>query len=693
MRIRWPFALAVAIPASLVACKDSEPQHLDVSVEWSEEHQTIDGFGASSAFFGGTISEELADQLFDAKKGIGLSLLRVMIGIPDDTKSDGSEPTENAKPVATAPELNTAQQALSRGAKVWATSWTPPPIWKTTNNKNGSGDGYKTNTLKPEHYQDYANYLADFVDLMSKNNVPIVALSPANEPDYIASWDGAQWSGDELAKFVGENLGPTFRSRCPNTEIVTPDTASWPNLDKYVPQLMSKAKDYVPIIATHPYTNGSDPVDLHYSKPRDNGKRFWETEWSQENMKGDTPDPTMTSAIDMMNHMHDHLAVANMNAWNWWAIYISPDGLASADEKKVRQNPAFIQPDSKMDKSYMFKRAWAFSHWSKFVRPGFKRIGATDHPNPGVLIEAYKGGSSYIALTAINTSNSVVTQKFTIVDAPSLGTLTAWVTTDSDDLAAKGTVNSGNETFSYDLPPRSVVTFINWDPTKETPNQGTLPVVKADAGTDARTSSGGLDCENAMVPNNLENGGVTDFSDWASQKWGNTSGLWGYMYSYKGNKGSTMGAGIDASAKSLHITGSVTSGDYGGTGISFGVCTTVKSFSQVQFTLSGSSPGCDLELQLKTFNQTPTTGNPAGGCLQDAAEGCYNYPVVKKVAVPTSDTQTVTANLADFSSWSDENAGQIIGIQWQWTGNSELDPDSGVGCPIDATISNVKFVQ
>jgi glucuronoarabinoxylan endo-1,4-beta-xylanase len=685
MRIRWPFALAVAIPASLVACKDSEPQHLDVTVDWSEEHQTIDGFGASSAFFGGNISEEMADQLFDAKKGIGLSLLRVMVGLPDDVKSDGSEPTENAKAEATAPELNTAQQAYARGAKVWATAWTPPPIWKTTNNKNGSGDGYKTNSLKSENYQAYADYLAKFVEYMDQNRVPIIALSPANEPDYIASWDGAQWSGDELATFVAENLGPTFKSRCPKTEIVTPDTASWPNLDKYVPQLMSKAKDYVPIIATHPYTNGSDPVDLHYSKPRDNGKRFWETEWSQENMKGDTPDPTMTSAIDMMNHMHDHLAVANMNAWNWWAIYISPDGLTSGDEKKVRQNPAFIQPDKNMDKSYMFKRAWAFAHWSKFVRPGFKRIGATDHPNPGVLIEAYKDGSSHIALTAINTGNSAVTQKFTIADAPSLGTLTAWVTTDSDDLAAKGTVD-GSATFSYDLPPKSVVTFINWDPSKETPNQGDLPVVKADAGSDAQPSSA---CDNPMVPNNLENGGVTDFSDYTSQKWGNTSGLWGYKYSYAG-KNSTMGVDIDAAAKKMHVTGSVVSGDYGGAGISFGVCTTVDSFSQVQFTLSGSSPGCDLELQIKTYDQTPSGSTP-GGCVQDNGS-CYNYPVKKRVAVPTSDTQTITAALADFSSWSKENAVQVVGVQWQWTGNSELDPDSGVGCPVDVTISNVKFL-
>ena len=687
MRIRWPFALAVAIPASLATCKSDSEQHLDVTVDWSNTEQTIDGFGASSAFFGGTLGEEIADQLFDAKKGIGLSLLRIMIGVPDDTKSDGSEPTDNAKPVATAPEMTTAQQARSRGAKVWATAWTPPPIWKTTNNKNGSGDGYKSNKLDPSHYQDYANYLSDFVELMAKNNVPLAALSPANEPDYVASWDGAQWTGDELAMFVAESLGPTFKSRSYSTEIVTPDTASWPNLDKYVAPLMAKAKEYVPIVATHPYTNGSDPIDLHYSKPRDNGKRFWETEWSQENVKGDTPDPTMTSAVDMMKHIHDHLTVANMNAWNWWAVYITPDGLESADTQKVRQNPALIQPDKNMDRSYMFKRGWALAHWSKFVRPGFQRIGATDHPNPGVLIEAYKDSNSHIALTAINTSGIALTQKFMITGA-SFGTLTPWVTSPADDLEAKGTID-GADTFTYDLPAQSVVTFVNWDAKKETPNQGQLPIVKSDAGTNAKA---GLDCSNALVPNNLQSGGVTDFSDWKSSKWGDTNGLWGYKYSYNGTTGSTMTADVDAAAKNLHVTGSVVSGDYGGTGLSFGVCTTVASFTQIQFTLSGSFPGCDMELQIKTYDQQPVSQSPAGGCLQDAAESCYNFPVKKKVAASTAEGQTATALLSDFSNWSSANAGQVVGIQWQWTANSALKPDAGVGCPIDVTISDIKFV-
>jgi glucuronoarabinoxylan endo-1,4-beta-xylanase len=690
MRIRWPFVLAVAIPASLAACKSDSEQHLDVTVDWSDVQQTIDGFGASSAFFGDSISDEVAEQLFDAQKGIGLSLLRVMIGVPDDTRSDGSEPTDSPNPVATAPELTTAQQARSRGAKVWATAWTPPPIWKTTNNKNGSGDGYPSNKLDPSHYQHYADYLANFVDLMGQNGVPLVAVSPANEPDYTASWDGAQWTGDELATFIGENLGPTFQRRCPATEIVSPDTASWPNLDKYVTPLMAKAKDYVPIIATHPYSNGNDPVDLHYSKPRANGKRFWETEWSQENKDGDTPDPSMTSAIDLMKHMHDHLAVANMNAWNWWALTITADALTSADPNKVRQNPALIQPDKEMGKSYMFKRGWAFAHWSRFVRPGFRRVGATDHPNPGVLIEAYRDDSSHIVLTAINTTGNTVTQKF-LVTGGSFGTLVPWVTSPADDLVAKASIEAA-DSFTFDLPAQSVVTFVNWDATKETPNQGSLPIVKADAGTDAKASTGGLDCSNAIVPNNLGNGGVTDFSDWTSSKWGDTNTLWGYKYSYQGSKGSTMSATVDATAKSLHVTGAVMSGDYAGTGLSFGVCATVTSFSQIQFTLSGTSPGCDLELQIKTFDQQPITQSPAGGCLQDASAGCYNFPVKKRVAVPSADASTVTALLSDFSSWSDANAAQVVGLQWQWTTNDALDPDAGAGCPIDVTITNIKFL-
>jgi glucuronoarabinoxylan endo-1,4-beta-xylanase len=695
MRTLWPLALTVAVSTSLAACKSDK--HLDVIVTWSETYQTIDGFGAASVFFGGNITEDVADQLFDPKKGIGLSLLRTQIGHPADTdQSTGAEPTDgSANPVATAPELTTAQQALARGAKVWATAWTPPPIWKTTNNMNGSqkdpdaGAVFSSNKLDPSHYQDYADYLADYVDFMAKNGVPLIGLSAANEPDYTATWENAQWSPDELASFIINNLGPTFEKRCRSVKIVAPDTADWPSVDKYITPLLNdpNGKNYLGIVATHPYQNSSAKIDLGYSKPAQNGKPFWQAEWSQENMKGDTPDPTMTSAINMMQKMHDHMVISNMNAWNWWAIYISADSIQKYSTN-TRQNPAFIQPDATYGDPYMFKRGYAFGHWSKFVRPGFKRIGATDHPTGGVLIEAYRDESNHLVLTAINANSGPVTQNF-LIEGASFGKLTPWVTSPDDSLAAK-TPFDGGSSFTFDLPAKSVVTFVNWDATTETPGLTLPPPV--DGGVDARPGSS---CDNAMVPNNLVPGGVTDFTDWsaASTKWGDPQGLSGYVYPYHGPmQGSATSASVDDTAKALHASGTVMPGDYCGTGLSFLACTTVVSFSALEFTLSGQplGAGCEMELQVKTFDQQPVNQNPAGGCYQDAGTSCYNFPTLKQVAFPTADPTTVVVPLDSIANWSPENAAQVVGLQWQFTAPG-LDPDAGVGCPFDVYITNIRF--
>ena len=99
-----------------------------------------------------------------------------------------------------------------------------------------------------------------------------------------------------------------------------------------------------------------------------------------------------------------------------------------------------------------------------------------------------------------------------------------------------------------------------------------------------------------------------------------------------------------------------------------------------------------MELQIKTFDQQPVTQNPAGGCYQDAGVECYQFPVKKQVAVPSDETTTVVVELDDVSNWSEENANQVIGLQWQWTGNSDLNPESD-GCPIDVDISDIKFLE
>ena len=687
--------MVVGLSTSLAAC--GSKSH-DVTVNWSDTRQTIDGFGASSAFFGQNLTTDQADQLFDPKKGIGISLLRTMIGVPADTMSDGTEPTTGANPVPTAPELTTAQQAAVRGCQVWAAAWTPPPIWKTTDSKYGSqstdgGIDFPTNTLQTAHYQDYANYLAQYVDLLAAASPPVKVLgvSPANEPDYVATWDNAQWTGDELTNFIGQFMGPTFMSKYGSAvTIIAPETAGCPNCDKYIPNILADtaASAAVSIMATHDY--GSNIGG--YDKPQKAGKSFWETEWSQENAQGDTPDPSMASALVMAQRMHGDLVTSGLNAWNWWAIYITEDGL----NDNTRLNPAFMQPDASKGAPYMFKRGYAFGNWSKFVRPGFQRLNASDNPNDGVFTEAYRDGANHLAIIAINTNKTTVSQKF-IVTGNTLSSLTPWVTSPdpNDNLVAKSPITLTNGDFTYTLPAQSVVTFVSWDANTETPGLTTTP--GTDAGVDTpQIATCELNCSAPVTPNNGTSGGVTDFSDWSTTtgKWGNPQGLYGAIYGYGGpTSTSSISASVDATQKDLHGVGVVAGGGYGGMGLSYCACSTVTAFTQVSFTVAGSWPGCDLQMQIKTFDQTPTSQNPMGGC---DAGSCYNYPALLTVAPPSSVPMTVTVPLGSFSNWSETSAAEVVGLQWQWTSRSSSPADGGVdaspSCPIDATITNIKFL-
>ena len=674
MKTASSLILVIAVSASVAAC--SSKSH-DVTVSWSDVRQTIDGFGASSAFFGQNLTDDQADQLFDPKKGIGLSLLRTMIGIPADTQSDGSEPATGAAPLPTAPEITTAQQAMVRGCQIWAAAWTPPPIWKTTNSKYGSGTDaagnvFATNKLDPSHYPDFASYLGQYVDVLAAADppVPVMGVSPVNEPDYTATWDNAQWTADELTTFISQHMAPTFAQKYPNVKIIAPETANIRGGEKYITAILADpgAASAVSVMAVHGYGTSIG----NYKTPQRAGKAFWETEWSQENAKGDTPDPSMDSALVMAQRMHSDLVISEVTGWSWWAIYITQDGL----NDNTRLNPAFMQPDATMGAPYMFKRGYAFGNWSKFVRPGFQRLGASDNPNGGVYTEAYRD-ATHLAIIAVNANKSPVNQKF-IVNGNTIETLTPWVTSPDDNLAAGEAVTPMAGEFTYQLPAQSVVTFVNWDANTETPGLTTGP--GADGGTDVpKIATCQLDCAAAVVPDNLASGGVTDFSDWnnATGKWGSTRGLYGAIYGYAGPQ-STLSAGVDTTNKDLHGTGMV--------------CSTVASFTQVQFTVSGSWPGCDLQMQIKTFDETPTSQNPPGGC---AAASCYNYPVVVQVASPSPTPVTVTVPLSSFSNWSPTIAAEVVGLQWQWTysgANITDGVDASAGCPVDATVTNIKFL-
>ena len=424
-----------------------EPAPGDVVVTWTEKHQTIRGFGAAAVFWGANIPQAQADFFFSQPKGLGLSLLRV----------SAKSYNENNGTITTVPtycpELETAKKAQALGARVWASSWTPPPAWKT----NGAQNAKPSARLQSAHYADFAASLATFAASMAAEGVPLLGVSPQNEPDYESDWEGCLWSPEEMTTFVRDHLGPQLAAKSPTTKVIAPDTAGWGAMPGYASALLTDAtaKDYVLAIATHPYGSG----DLTYAVPGQNGKDFWETEVSQEHSPVDTPDPSMTSAITMLRMIHDHMTIANMTGWHWWALVDTDNPIADA----MRQNPALIQA------GVTFKRAFALGNFAKFVRPGMSRISATSSPATDILVSAYRDDTR-LSVVAINASGQAHQQKF-IVDGSTIGQIVPWVTSDALSLAKQSTI-AATDNFSYELPAKSVVTFVNWAADSESGSGG-----------------------------------------------------------------------------------------------------------------------------------------------------------------------------------------------------------------------------
>jgi len=414
-----------------------------VTIDADQLHQVMDGFGASSAFFSESIKAKDAEFLFSESTGIGLSLLRVRINHENGNTTD----------------LDTALKAHAWGAKIWAAPWTPPIEWKTNGILEAHVEGEEDGRLIPANYGDFATYLADFAEYMAEEGVPLTAITPQNEPDWPSEWPGCLYTPEELLTFIRDHLGPTFEARgLDDILIFAPDTAHLKNLPDFADALVADeaAMGYLDGISTHPYSQSGDVFDTSWSVPRDNGLLFWQSEISWERFfedplpAMDTPDPGMKTALWMGKLMHEHITKLQVNAWSYWNLVAVTD-----DYDNDRQNPALIQD------GVIFKRAYVLGNFSKFVRPGATRIEATAEPAAGVFVSAYKMDER-VVVVAINDNASTSSQTFSLSGAlayPIVDTV-PWVTSDTLALEAQAALTMTEGAFAYDLPAKSVTSFV-----------------------------------------------------------------------------------------------------------------------------------------------------------------------------------------------------------------------------------------
>jgi hypothetical protein len=114
------------------------------------------------------------------------------------------------------------------------------------------------------------------------------------------------------------------------------------------------------------------------------------------------------------------------------------------------------------------KRMYVLGQWSRFVRPGYYRIGASNTGN--ALISAYNDtNSGNFAIVAVNTNISRdINQTFNLTNFTA-GSVTPWLTTSNLSLVSTNAVTVSNSSFTYTLPALSVVTFVGQRQTNTPP--------------------------------------------------------------------------------------------------------------------------------------------------------------------------------------------------------------------------------
>ncbi|NER17866.1 glycoside hydrolase [Spongiivirga citrea] len=503
----------------LVSC-DTFSQPLKVVINHSNTFQQIDGFGASDAWrcqyvganWSKTKKDKIATLLFSQEddadgnpKGIGLSIWRFYIGAGTTEQGAASDIKNEWRRAESFIDSNGNYDWSKQEGQQWflkkakehgverflAFSISAPVHWTL----NGKGYGEVNNgllNLKENKYQEYAAFLVEVVNHFKQQGIYFNYLSPINEPQW--DWEkktqeGTSATNDNIHR-LSNLLDDEIKNKRLATKIVLAEAADlrWLYSDFKKPRRGNQIEYFFDgnsdnslknkptvenTISGHSYFT-TWPVDSLISirqklnaELNSHDVGYWQSEFCiLENTDdiggGRKRDLGMDTALYVARVIHADLTLANAKSWQWWTALTNADfkdGLIYLDTGITNKmyDRELLKYDGEFHDS---KLLWALGNYSKFVRPGMKRIGVSLNSNlslrkqyENVMISAYLDEkTSKIVTVAINYSTEATKIK---LDGSSIDFKTMFVTSKNKSLEKTTILN--NEII---LEPRSVSTLV-----------------------------------------------------------------------------------------------------------------------------------------------------------------------------------------------------------------------------------------
>src|SRR5262249_16404295 len=316
------------------------------------------------------------------------------------------------------------------------------------------------NRLRRDRRNDYAEYLARYVrEYRERFDIEFYAISPANEPETSAAYQSCTWQAADLRDFIRLFLQPALDEQQVAVRLLAPESFAWSELG-HASAILSdmETNALVQILGLHNYN--IDPATKEpavsaeaVAQARGLGKRLWMTEISST----DKDNPSIGDALMWAKTIHKHMVIAGTNAWLWWWGALAQAG---GDNFSTGQGLIYFRhQDGSFD---IRKRFWCLAQYSRFIRPGAVRVGATANPVDGVYVSAFRSrnqSTPTLVIVAINTNASpqpfVVGLAHVAADA-----LLPYTTSASQDMQQGSSISVVNGELALTLAPQSVTTLV-----------------------------------------------------------------------------------------------------------------------------------------------------------------------------------------------------------------------------------------
>jgi glucuronoarabinoxylan endo-1,4-beta-xylanase len=384
-----------------VECREPLEGPAQLSIDVSQKHQTLVGFGAAIAYYADWLTSFPSDSPINdaAFRDLGLDILRLR------NKFDRQDFRASSDITTEVTVLERATQSLGRVPKILLSSWSPPANLKASGMELCSGTDQAAKlgcTLAKAAggfvYDPFAQHFVQSLDYYAASGIVPDYLSIQNEPNYFPNgWEGCFFLPTEDSNYPGYDQAlSTVRAALTAVsnppKLLGPEVNNLSNgaLDTYVAAATRSQYD---VLAHHLYSgsNWSMP-DSYLTQMADASATaadlpLFQTEFDTQG-DGGTGGGFETAWV-----MHNALAVEGVQAFLYWSLFWA--------------GPSTQAPSNAMiwisEGNYTLRdQYYAMRHFARYTDPGYTRIDVTSSQSD-VRASAYLApDSSQLTLVMLN---------------------------------------------------------------------------------------------------------------------------------------------------------------------------------------------------------------------------------------------------------------------------------------------------